>query len=783
MPGGTIVHDGPPPSPPPAPPLERPSGGGPQPTAAANDDLWPRTNRWLPWLIALFLAMLWLVPIDSITARFSFPVDPKLDRIFLSVIALVWLAGIFAGGRAAPRWRPGPLDGLVILFAGIALLSIVVNALVLARLVELDPAIRKIGLLMSYVTFFFIVATSLRPRELSRFAVLFTVLACVTAVGTLWEYETQYNPFFTWWSAVLPGAAFEINPENLGNEFVGNPVLGPARHGLALAGMFGMALSFAIVGLAQSPSLRRKVLYGIAFALILGGVFATSRKTGSFAAAGALIGLLALRPRSILRLAPFAFAALVAITLIAPRAVEYQVKQVDPATVTDGASSEGRSSDYQAIVPDVRDNLVVGRGFGSYDAAKYRILDNNYLGLLLETGLVGLLVFGAVILAVPASARKAARSSDRARWGPALAAGGGAAAFGVAMALFDALAFVQVPYMFFFMAAIAAVSRAGEEEWAPPAVAATASLPVARPERPAARGEAARRRIGPAPLRPPGEHAGERMRRPGTTPRRPDPVPGRTDAPVPPRVRPPVPVGAPHAGRSRVGAIVRARRRGAALLTLLAIGIGLSAMGRGPTQAVDGVLGLGQGGSGGDPFAGAPTAPADDDRSTQAPPPADRDSAGAEPRRAGDDAVLASTPATGTTTGPDGDADAGGNRPAPEDKPPDKPERPDRPEKPEKPEPDAPEPPAPPEVVAADCLPGDLEEDLVAAGIDPCAGGPTVTQLQSQILSAARRGRISPARAERLLRQLTAAGPGASSGHAEDGLAQTLESLDELTAS
>ena len=45
-----------------------------------TEDAWPHTRRPLPWLFALFLAMLYLVPFDSIHLKVSLPVSSDLDR-------------------------------------------------------------------------------------------------------------------------------------------------------------------------------------------------------------------------------------------------------------------------------------------------------------------------------------------------------------------------------------------------------------------------------------------------------------------------------------------------------------------------------------------------------------------------------------------------------------------------------------------------------------------------------------------------------------------------------
>src|SRR5947209_4322476 len=84
---------------------DRPDGG-----------MWPHTNRVLPWIVAAFLVMLFLVPFDSLVAPFSIGVDSKLDRVVLVGIIVVWIIVAAAGGRNAPRFRRSPLNVTILCF-------------------------------------------------------------------------------------------------------------------------------------------------------------------------------------------------------------------------------------------------------------------------------------------------------------------------------------------------------------------------------------------------------------------------------------------------------------------------------------------------------------------------------------------------------------------------------------------------------------------------------------------------------------------------------------------
>ena len=69
-------------------------------------------------------------------------------------------------------------------------------------------------------------------------------------------------------------------------------------------------------------------------------------------------------------------------------------------------------------------------------------------------GALGLIAFLAMIVTPLFVVRSVLRSDHPLRGPPALAAGAGCLAFGVASALYDILTFPQAPYLFLFMAAM-----------------------------------------------------------------------------------------------------------------------------------------------------------------------------------------------------------------------------------------------------------------------------------------------------------------------------------------
>lgn len=434
-------------------------------------DAWPRTRRPLPWLLAGFLAVVFLVPVEAVHMRVSLPVSSDLDRFCVALLLGAGaLAALLGRGGGPPRLRPRGWSAGFAAFVAAAVASVAVNADRITILGEWEIAQRRLALLLSLAAVFALLCLSLRPAELRSFAVLIALLATLTALGTIYEKERGENPFYATASALLgPVAAVDEAPTDVEPEVdQGRPLItGPTRHPLSVASLLGMGLPFAVV-LAAVARGGRRALWALAAALIAAGAAITQRKAGLVIPAVALLALFAIRPRLSLRLAPYGIAALALAVLLAPGVFSsfQELGRIDSR-----ASIEGRTSDYPAIMPDLLSNPLLGRGYGTLDSERadtYRILDNEYLGQAFQVGGLGLLAFLAMIVTPLIVVRDVIRSDDPARGPPALAAGAACVAFGVAAALYDILSFVAAPYLFLYVAAICVCAASVERAPAPP---------------------------------------------------------------------------------------------------------------------------------------------------------------------------------------------------------------------------------------------------------------------------------------------------------------------------
>jgi hypothetical protein len=476
------------------------------PAAPPTDDDWPHTTRLLPWALAGFVAMLFLVPFDALDLPIGLPLNSSLDRPLLVGLVGLWLASMAVlRGRARPRLRLTRVHFAVVAFFAVCCVGVALDGGALANMGEVTLVVKKLALLASYLAFFFIVASALRPREVARFATLIVVLGSIVAVATVVEYRWHYNVFYEVWGRVMSitRPADLDAPDTIGRL----TVYGPTSQPLELAGLLAMVLPFAVMGAIDSGTRGRRLLYVLAMGVLLAGGLATSRKTSLVAPLGAVALLAAYRPRAVARtFLGMGVALVILVHFVSPTALGSVLSQLEPGHFGGVLTTTDRTARYDAVAPDVLRHVLLGRGFASYDPHKYRILDNEYLGLLIGTGVVGVLAYLGMLVAMMSLAHATIRAGGRehrAREPSSLALAALACVGVVALtsALFDVLSFPHVPYVLFFVAGMIVALR----------------TPVPLTERHAAPGASGRSAV---PVRP----------RPGV-------YPDRRSPSVPPRIR------------------------------------------------------------------------------------------------------------------------------------------------------------------------------------------------------------------------------------------------------
>jgi O-antigen ligase len=315
-----------------------------------------------------------------------------------------------------------------------------------------------------------VVTSSIRPAEVPAFMKYTLVLAVICAAGTIWEYRFESNLFYILPDKLLPGIfTVEQVAESAAVDDLGRRLVrGPAEIPLEAVAMMVMAFPIALVGVMHSTRTRQRLLYALASCLLLAAMASTARKSAFMAPAAVVLALAYFRRRELLRLAPLALVLVIAIHAVSPGAIgsiaaQLQGNRLDVNTVND------RTSDYDAIRPDVWSHLAFGRGYGTYEHTSYRILDMEILDQLVEVGVVGMLAFVLMVGAVVGVARAPIRERSPVRSPIALAVAAAAIAFLVVSTLFDSMSFPHCPYIFLWLAGLLTVAvrreDAGSRPW------------------------------------------------------------------------------------------------------------------------------------------------------------------------------------------------------------------------------------------------------------------------------------------------------------------------------
>jgi polysaccharide biosynthesis protein PslJ len=212
----------------------------------------------------------------------------------------------------------------------------------------------------------------------------------------------------------------------------------------------------------------RKKRWWVAAVLLVGGTVSTVSRTSVLMLLAMGIVLLLLRRQDMRRMWPALIPALAAVHFALPGTLGTLKESFSPhgglvaqQSGAKGTSGQGRLADVGPALGQLHGNPLLGEGFATrvvgapgFDG---QILDDQWLGTLVETGVLG--VFAWLWLFVR-SVRRLVREAqeDRSDNGWLLTAlTASIVSFGVGMFFFDAFAFTQCTVIFFFLLALSSV--------------------------------------------------------------------------------------------------------------------------------------------------------------------------------------------------------------------------------------------------------------------------------------------------------------------------------------
>jgi len=416
-------------------------------------------------LIAALLIVVLFVPIGRYKLPAVLPFDLELYRIVVAILLLLWFTALLIDSRV--RLERTAFDHPVFLIMACTLASEVTNP---GRVTQYGSHVMKsLMFFVSFVLVYYLVATTIRRRD--DLLVLLRILTVGGAsIGALAVYEvrTHYN-LFNHVQTILPF----IIPQFEGNYHLGIGgnvrAVGPSQHPIALGAALVLILPLAIY-FARTSGLR----WWIAAILLVLGTFASGSRTAIVMLAVVGIVFLYLKPTETKRLWPALLPALVLIHFAAPGQLGgfkdaffpkggLIAQQSRFEANYDPLLAGGRIRLLKPMLSEASQKPLFGDGLGTrltgFNTPERNapILDDQWLGLALEVGFVGLAAW--VWLFVSAVHRLAKASRTASRMGDdwlfaALAAS--MASLAVGMFTFDAFDFTQVPFIFWILLGISA---------------------------------------------------------------------------------------------------------------------------------------------------------------------------------------------------------------------------------------------------------------------------------------------------------------------------------------
>jgi hypothetical protein len=417
------------------------------------------------------------IPIRRYTLPASLPFHLEPYRLVVAAVAAGWLTSLLIDPRV--RLRAAGLEGPIFLFVGAILASLLANH---ARVNETSQfVIKGVSFFLSYVlVYLLIVSVVRRGRDIDFLTQLLVGAGAVVGFFAIVEARTGYN-VFNHLRTVLP--VLRLDQETvlrLGELTRGGHqrAYGSAQHPISMGVALAMLLPFAVYR-ARAYGQRR---WWFVASVLLFGLLATRSRTGVLMVLAIGLVFVLLRPQQMRRLWPALLPTLIAIHFAVPGAIGTVRGSFFPkggliAQQQNASVGSGRLATLgPALDSEFKANPILGEGFATrvttpepdFPAPNAPILDDGWLGILLETGVVGALALFWVFARALARTGKAAKHDMSPRGWFLAAACSSIGAYGVGMFTYDALSFIQSTFLLFIVLGLGmAALHSDPADWPP----------------------------------------------------------------------------------------------------------------------------------------------------------------------------------------------------------------------------------------------------------------------------------------------------------------------------
>lgn len=442
-------------------------------------------------LTAIVLVVVLSIPIKRYGFAADLPFDLEPYRIVIALVVGLWCVSLLIDPNV--RLRRTAFDAPLLLFGLAVVASVALNpgsitefstvksilgddlsgtlidaSRIPAIDVSDDVAKGLLFLASFYLVYYFVTSTIRDPDAIHAVVKTLVAGSALVAASAIIERRTGYNVFdrLDGW---IPLLNFEGAQEGVTRGGGRLRVYASAQHPIALAGLFAIVLPVAV----YLSYVTRRYRWYAASAVIFLGALATVSRTSVTMLAAAVVVFLALRPAAVKPLLLAMLPLVIVVHLVVPGAIGGLRVAFFPSEglIADQTTYGGRISS-ERLGPQfdiIRSQPLFGQGYATRVTAgegrNARILDNQWLGTAVETGLVGLAAWIWLFLRFLRKAGGAARSDPSARGWLLTSIAASMLAFAVGMLTYDAFSFIQVTVVMFVLLALGASVLASQDTW------------------------------------------------------------------------------------------------------------------------------------------------------------------------------------------------------------------------------------------------------------------------------------------------------------------------------
>jgi hypothetical protein len=361
--------------------------------------------------IVTLAAVIMFVPARRYAIPIPLPFQLEPYRLVVVIVIVALVVALIVNPEV--RWRPVAFGWPIAIFLVTVLVSFVVNGMPLANAGLTGTALGGTAQLLLMLSVFFCFRLLLRSeRDVMLLIAFVTWAGVVVSFFAVIERLSKVNVFLML-ADVLPLTLLreggDVSRAGVTRAF------GSAQHPIALAValciLIPLAIYLAKYAAWPAHSINRKIVYAGATIMLFGGVLAAISRTAVVVLGIMFLVTLIFHPRVAGVLFALALPVVLLAAAVIPKVFESMVLSfldIDSLVASQytsaGMGGAGRLADLEPALREAAQQPFFGSGFGSRivigDEANAFILDNQFLGTLMETGALGVLGL-AVLLLVP----------------------------------------------------------------------------------------------------------------------------------------------------------------------------------------------------------------------------------------------------------------------------------------------------------------------------------------------------------------------------------------------